>query len=156
MTKRKVKEELKKPDFVMVAFEGATVWIKEHLKLCVIAMSALVVIALAITGYRLYEAREDDRLQYQLQQGIALYQEYTINGNSQALQKAESNFKTVSSSRHRDINEVAELYLARIYYIQGKTEDARSLYTDVKNRASNALLKKLADTGLQNMSQPAK
>jgi predicted negative regulator of RcsB-dependent stress response len=156
MTKRKVKEELKKPDFIMVAIGRMTAWAKEHLKLCIIGASAVVVIALGLTAYRVYEAREDDTLQYQLEQGIAAYQEYSTNGSSQALQKAESTFKGISASRHKGLDAISKLYLAKIYYSQGKTEAARSLYLDVQSRASDSIVRKIAETALQQIGQPAK
>ncbi|HUJ89919.1 MAG TPA: hypothetical protein VLX12_06985 [Syntrophorhabdales bacterium] len=156
MTKRKVKEDLKKPDFVLVTLGRLTTWTKQHLRLCIIGVSALVVIGLALTAYRIYETGEDDKLQYQLEEGISAYQEYTTNGSGQALQKAESIFKNVSASRHKGLDEVAKLYLAKIYYSQGKSEDARTLYLSIKNRASNSILRKLAETALQHIGQPAK
>jgi predicted negative regulator of RcsB-dependent stress response len=156
MTKRKVKEELKKPDFMLVTLGRATTLVKEHLRLCIIGACAVVVIGLALTAYRMYEARENDKLQYQLQEGITAYQEYTTNGSGQALQKAESMFKSVSASGQRSLDEIAKLYLAKIYYSQGKSEDARSLYLDVKSRTSNSTLRKLAETALQRIGQPTK
>jgi hypothetical protein len=156
MTKRKVKEELKKPDFMFVMIGRVIGWTKEHLRLCIIGASALVVLALALTAYRMYEIREDDKLQYQLTEGISAFQEYAANGSGQALQKAETAFKTLSSSRHKSVDEVAKLYLAKIYYTQGKSEDARSLYLDVKSRASSSLLRNIADAALQHIGQPAK
>jgi hypothetical protein len=156
MTKRKVKEELRKPDFLLVTIGRVTAWAKEHLKLCIIGVSALVVIGLALTAYKMYEAREDDKLQYQLTEGIGAYQEYATNGSGQALQKAETAFKALSASRHEGVDEVAKLYLAKIYYTQGKSEDARSLYLDVKSRASNSILRKFAEDALQHFGQPAK
>ncbi len=156
MTKKKVKEELKRPDFVLVTLGRVTTFVKEHLRLCIIGVSALVVIGLALTAYRMYETRENDKLQYQLQEGITAYQEYTTNGSSQALQKAESIFKSVLASRQRGLDDIAKLYLAKIYYSQGKSEDARSLYLDVKSRTSNSILRKLAETALQRIGQPTK
>jgi hypothetical protein len=156
MTKRKVKEDLKKPDFMLVTLARLTTWTKQHLRLCIVAAAVLVVFGLALTAYRIYETGEADKLQYQLEEGISAYQEYTTNGSGQALQKAESIFKSVSASRHKALDEVAKLYLAKIYYSQGKSEDARSLYLDIKGRASNSILRKLAETALQHIGQPAK
>jgi hypothetical protein len=156
MTKRKVKEELKKPDFLLVTIERVMAWTKEHLKLCIIGVSALVVVGLALTAYQVYETREDDKLQYQLTEGISAFQEYATNGSGQALQKAETAFKALSSSHRKGVGEIAKLYLAKIYYTQGKSDDARSLYLDVKNRASSGILRKLAEGALQHIGQPAK
>lgn len=156
MTKRKVKEELKKPDFMLLTLGRVITWTKQHLRLCIIGVTVLVVIGLALTAYRIYETREDDKRQYQLTEGISAYQEYTTNGSGQALQKAESIFKSMSASHRKGLDEVAKLYLAKIYYAQGKSEDARSLYLDVKGRASDSTLRKLAEMALQRIGQPAK
>ncbi len=156
MTRRKVKEELKKPDFMMVAFEYATTWIREHVKLCIIVLSGVVVVGAAVTAYRVYENAEIDKVQYQLTEAIAAYQEYTINGSGPSLQRAESLFKNISASRRKELDKIAELYLAKIYYTQGKMSDARSLYNDVKNQPSNAILKTLAGIALQQIPQAAK
>ncbi len=156
MTKRKVKEELKKPDLLLVTIGRITAWTKEHLRLCVIGVSALIVLGLALTAFRMYQVREDDKLQYQLTEGIGAFEEYATNGSSQALQRAETAFKTLSASRHKGVDEIAKLYLARIYYSQGKNEDARSIYLDVKSRASNSVLRKLAETALLHLGPPAK
>ena len=156
MTKRKVREELKKPDFMLVMFERVTTWIKENLRLCIVGVAVLVVIGIALATYRIYEIRQDEKLQYQLQEGITAYQEYTTNGSSQALQKAESEFKGVVASRRKGLNEVAKLYLAKIYYSQGKSEDARSLYLDVKSQASSSVLRDLADAALRRIGPPTK
>jgi hypothetical protein len=156
MTKRKVKEELKKPDFLLVTIGRVTSWTREHLRLCIIGVSALVVIGLALTAYQMYETREDDKLQYRLTEGISAFQEYATNGSGQALQRAETAFKAVSASHRKGVDEVAKLYLAKIYYAQGKNEDARALYADVKSRASSSILSKFAEVALQSIGQPAK
>ena len=156
MTKRKVKEDLKKPDFLLVTVGRVTAWTREHLRLCIIGLSALVVLGIALTGYKMYEIREDDKLQYQLTEGISAFQEFATNGSGQALQKAQTAFKALSASHHKGVDEVAKLYLAKIYYTQGKSEDARSLYLDVKSRASSSLLRKLAEAALQHIGQAAK
>jgi hypothetical protein len=156
VTKRKVKEELKRPDILLAAIGHVASWVREHVRLCVIGAVALVVIALAVTGYRIYEAGQDEKLQYQLTEGIRLFQEYTVNGNSEALKEAESAFKGLSTSRTKGMDDIAKLYLGKIYYSRGKTEDAKALYLDVKNRSSNGTLRKLAEASLQFYSQPAK
>ncbi len=156
MTKRKVKEELKKPDFIMVTIERLTSWSREHLRVCIISLAALVVVGSAVAAYRIYDGRQDDRVQYQLEEGIIAYQEYTVSGSGQALQKAESTFKGVSSSHRKGLDDISNLYLARIYQSQGKTEEARTLYLNVKSRSSDRTLGQLAESALQHFGTAAK
>ena len=156
MTKRKVKEELKRPDILLAAIGHVVSWVREHVRLCVIGAVALVAIALAVTGYKIYQAGQDEKLQYQLTEGIRSFQEYTMNGSDEALKKAESDFKALSTSRTKGVDDIAKLYLGKIYYTRGKPEDAKALYLDVKNRSSNGTLRKLAEAALQSLGQPAK
>lgn len=156
MTKKKVKEELKRPDIVLAAIGHVAGWVKEHTRLCVIGAVVLVAIALAVTGYRIYQANEDEKLQYQLTEGIRAFQELAISGSEDALKKAESAFKALSRSRAKGVDDIAKLYLGKIYYSVGNTEEARALYLDVKDRGSDGTLRKLAETALQSMSQPPK
>jgi hypothetical protein len=156
VTKRKVKEELKRPDILLAAIGYVVGWVKEHVRVCVIGAVALVAIALAVTGYKIYQANEDEKLQYQLTEGIRSFQEYAMNGSDEAFKKAESAFKALSTSRTKGVDDIAKLYLGKIYYSRGKTEDAKALYLDVKNQSSNGTLRKLAEAGLQLISQPAK
>ncbi len=156
MTKKKVKEELKKPDFVLVTIGRAVTWAKEHARLCVIGAIVVVIAGLAVMGWRIYQAREDDKLQYQLAEGIGSFQEYNVNGSNDSLKQAESIFKGLSTTGPRGVSDIAKLYLGKIYYIRGKVEDARAVYLDVKNRSSNGTLRKLAEAALQFTGAPAK
>ena len=79
-----------------------------------------------------------------------------MNGSDEALKKAESDFKALSTSRTKGVDDIAKLYLGKIYYTRGKPEDAKALYLDVKNRSSNGTLRKLAEAALQSLGQPAK
>jgi hypothetical protein len=88
VTKRKVKEELKRPDILLAAIGYVVGWVKEHVRVCVIGAVALVAIALAVTGYKIYQANEDEKLQYQLTEGIRSFQEYAMNGSDEALRHA--------------------------------------------------------------------
>ena len=156
MTKRKVKEELKRPDILLTAIGHTADWVKEHVRLCVIGAVVLVAVALAVTGYRMYQASQDEKVQYQLAAGMRSFQEYAMNGSDDALKKAEAAFKALSESRARDVDDIGRLYLGKIYYAQGKTEDAKALYLQVKEKSPDATLRKFAEAALQFVSQPAK
>ena len=156
MTKKKVKEELKRPDILLATIGHVAGWVKEHVRLCVIGAVVLVAVAFAATGYRMYQASQDERVQYQLAVGMRSFQEYAMNGSDDALKKAESAFKALSASHTRDVNDIARLYLGKIYYAQGKAEDAKALYLQVKDKGTDATLRKFAEAALQSVSQPAK
>ncbi len=156
MTKRKVKEELKRPDVLLSAIGHLAGWVREHVRLCVIGLVVLVAVALAVTGYRMYQASQDQRVQYELASAMRSFQEYAMNGSEDALKKAESSFKALSASHTRDVDDIARLYLGKIYYSQGKTEDAKALYLRVKDKSPDASLRKFAEAALLLVSQPAK
>lgn len=156
MTKKKVKEELKKPDILLSAIGQVHAWVKKHARLCVIGLIALVFIALAVTGVRMYQLRADEEMQYRLTDAIKAFEEYANGGKEEALKKAESTFKDLSASGHSGVREIALLYLGKIYYLQGKKEDARAQYTKAKNNASSTLIAKLAESGLKNLEVPSK
>jgi predicted negative regulator of RcsB-dependent stress response len=156
VTKKKVKEELKKPDIVLLAIERVTGWVKQHARLCIIGLVVLAVIAVAITGVRIYQARVDEEMQYRLAEGIKAFQEYASGGKEDSLKKAESIFKGLSTSGRNGIEEIALLYLGKIYYLQGKNEDAKAQYQKVKGRAGSSVIVSLAESGLKNSEPPAK
>jgi hypothetical protein len=156
VTKRKVKEELKRPDILLLAIARVSGLVKEHARLCIIGLIALAVIALAITGVRIYQARADEEMQYRLAEGIKAFQEYAYGGKEESLKKAESIFKELSASRRSGVEEIAMLYLGKVYYLQGKSEDAKAQYIKAKNQASNTVITKLAEAGLKNAETPSK
>ena len=156
MTKKKVKEELKKPDFVLLAIEKVSGWVKQHARLCIIGLVVLAVIATAITGVRIYQARADEEMQYRLAEGIKAFQEYASGGKEDSLKKAESIFQRLSTSRRNGIEEIALLYLGKIYYLQGKNEDAKAQYLKAKNQTGSSVIAGLAESGLKNAEPPSK
>lgn len=131
-------------------------WVKEHAKLCIIGLVVLVVIALAITGVRMYQARADEEMQYRLAEGIKAFQEYAYGDKAESFKKAESIFKELSAARHSGVEEIALLYLGKLYYLQGKGEDAKTQYLKAKNQASDSMITKLAESGLKNAETPSK
>jgi predicted negative regulator of RcsB-dependent stress response len=156
VTKRKVKEELKRPDILLATIGHVAGWVREHVRLCVIGLVVLVAAALAVTGYRMYQASQDEKIQYELAAAMRSFQEFAMNGSDDALKKAESGFKSLSTSHTRDVSDIARLYLGKIYYSQGKTEDAKALYLRVKDKSPDATLRKIAEAALQIVSQPAR
>jgi hypothetical protein len=153
MTKKIVKEELKKEDFFFSAFDQCRDWVVQNTKTTIIGVA--VVVALAVLGwaYTSYLSDKNDRVQTTLSAAIRDYQEYTVSKKAEALPKAEASFKKVEKEGSGGVRDVARIYLARIALIQGKKDQAKSLYDQVAKRPADEVTKKLAETGLQEVSK---
>lgn len=151
MAKKKIKEEIKKPDIVMVTLERVARWVKTNPRTCIIAVIVAVVIGLSAWGYQIYEDRKDEKVQHMIADGINNFQQYTFAKKEDALGKAESAFRNVLNERSGGPGDVAKLYLARIAIIKGKGDEARALYEEILNNPSNDTVKKLSEKSLQEL-----
>jgi hypothetical protein len=149
MPGKKMKQEIRKPDFFQTAFRQVLEWTKGHRKVCIAAAAAVLVAALAVWGYGAYRAGEDEKAQYALFQGLNAFRDYTANPNGDGLLKAEGSFKKVAGESSGGLRDVARLYLARIAAIKGMKEQARSLYAEISKKPANDVIKKLSEIGLQ-------
>lgn len=148
MAKRKIKQELKRPDIVMRAFEFTIRWIKANLKLCIAGIAAALIIFMCIFAYTLYSKKQDDRAQYLLSQGIKSFAEYNTSGSEDALKKAEDAFKRTANEKRKKTQSIAKLYLGKIYYLKGKVEDAKKVYREVLSESSEPVIKMLSEKAL--------
>jgi hypothetical protein len=153
MPRRKIREELKKEDFFLSAFEKWKRWIRENLRACIIGAAVVVLLGLSGWAYAAYQASKDERSQYVLATGIASFQEYAMANKTDALPKAEASFREVAKNGSDGLRDAAQLYLARIAVIKGNREEAKSLYSRIARKPANDVVKKLAETGLQNVGE---
>ncbi|OPY67537.1 MAG: hypothetical protein A4E57_02267 [Syntrophorhabdaceae bacterium PtaU1.Bin034] len=152
-TKKKIKEEIKKPDVLLTAFDRVTFWLKANMRTCIIIATIVVLAGLAGWGYAVYRANKDDKVQYLLSEGIRSFQEYSMAGKTESLAKAETTLKDVVRDGSSGIRDVAKLYLARIAVIKGAKEEARGLYNQILKNPSNDVVKRLSETGLQEIEK---
>lgn len=151
MAKKKIKEEIKKPDIVLATLERLVGWVKGNPKTCVIALMVAVLVGLSIWAYEMYEARKDERVQSMVAEGISNFQQYAFAKKEDALGKAESAFRDVLKERSGGPGDVARLYLAKIATIKGKNDEARALYNEVLSNPSNEVVRKLSEKSLQDL-----
>jgi hypothetical protein len=151
MPRRKIREELKKEDFFLSTFEKWKTWIRENLRACIIGAGVVVLLGLSGWAFAAYQASKDERTQYVLATGIASFQEYATANKADALRKAEASFREVVKNSSDGLRDAARLYLARIAVIKGNKEEAKFLYSRIARKPSNDVVKKLAETGLQNI-----
>jgi hypothetical protein len=153
MARRKIKEEIKKPDILLSAFQHFLDWIKANTRTCIVGGIVIIVIGLSTWGYVAYRASEEEKAQYALFQGIRGFQEYSVTNKADALSGAESSFKRVAKEGSRGIRNIAKLYLARIAALKGNKQEAKALYGEVARRSSNDVTKKLSETALQDLEK---
>lgn len=153
MAKKKHKEIVHKPDVVITTIEFAMQFIRNNLKQCI---AGFVLLLIAITfgyAYFLYAKNQYDKTQYHLSQGMRSFDEYSMNGKKEELEKAETIFNDVAQKKKGESYYIAKLYLAKINYVRGKSEDAEKLYREVLGGTSNITLKTLSEKALQHIDK---
>ena len=104
MTKRKVKEEIKKPDIVLRAVAFILDWAKTNTKACVIGLIVVVVICSSLFGYSFYAKRQNDKVQFMLSQAIQTFGESTVSSSIEKLNVAETLFNSIINENNKKIN----------------------------------------------------
>jgi hypothetical protein len=149
MPTKKMKQEIRQPDFFQSALRDATEWTKGHRAVCIAGLSIVLVIVLAAWGYTAYSAAQNEKAQYALAQGMDSFRDYMANPKADGLSKAEGSFEKAARESSGGLRDVARLYLARIAAIKGMNEQARSLYAEINKKPANDVTKKLSGIGLQ-------
>ena len=146
---RKKKEELKKTDFITKSLENISSYVRDNTRTCIIGASSVVLVALAISAYVVYEARRNDNIQYILSQALNTFKDYSTTESDETLAKAKDLFGRVAKENMKETGRIAELYLAKIASLQGKNGDAEKTYQRIAKESSNSLIKSLAEAPLQ-------
>ena len=153
MTKRKVKEEIKKPDIVLRAVAVILDWAKTNTKACVIGLIVVVVICSSLFGYSFYAKRQNDKVQFMLSQAIQTFGESTVSSSIEKLNVAETLFNSIINENNKKINIIARLYLARINHIKGKLEEAKRLYLEVQGQSDDPVVKSITEQALKQFDK---
>ncbi|HAR95753.1 MAG TPA: hypothetical protein DCR97_07300 [Deltaproteobacteria bacterium] len=151
MTRRNTVSEAKKPDIVIASFEKSLQWIKLNPKPVCIAGATIVVLAGLFIGFRFYEDRRDERVQYLLSQGLRNYQEFLLAGQQDSLTKAESSFRELLRENPKGTDNIARLYLGKISRAQNRLDEAHTYYAQVAQSSGDPLIKKFASSALQEL-----
>jgi predicted negative regulator of RcsB-dependent stress response len=153
MAKKQTKELIKKPDFLIVFVETAYIFIKNNLRNFIIGIVIFFVAALSVYGYTVYSSKQEEKAQSTLFQGIRSFEEYSQTGKQESLTNAENVFQTLIKEKRGKAYQIARLYLATIYTMQGKTEDAKALYREIMKNSPDTILKTLAEQALQGLEK---
>jgi len=153
MAKKQTKELIKKPDFLIVFVETAYIFIKNNLRNFIIGIVIFFVAALSVYGYTVYSSKQEEKAQSTLFQGIRSFEEYSQTGKQESLTNAENIFQTLIKEKRGKAYQIARLYLATIYSMQGKTEEARTLYREIMKNSPDTILKTLAEQALQGLEK---
>jgi predicted negative regulator of RcsB-dependent stress response len=148
MTKKAVKQQIKKPDILLKTIASVYGFVRSNLRTCILGLFACVIVASAVYGYVLYENRKNDQAQYLLHNAMKTYEAYMVAGNEEDLKKAEDAFKNILAQKQGKTYKIARLYLARIQYLYGKKDEAVRLYRDVLKDSPDSLLKTLAEKAI--------
>jgi len=153
MTKRKIKEEIKKPDIVIRSVTATIDWIKNNMKACIIGLIIVFVISSSLFGYSVYSKRQDDKIQFMLSQAIQTFGEFTASGNVEKMNIAETLFNSILRENNNKMNAVARLYLAKISYMKGKPEEAKKLYQEVQSQSNDPAILSIAEKAIQQIDK---
>ncbi len=150
MPRKKIKEEIRKPDILIRAIENALMLVRTHYKLCIIALAAICLIGVSVYGYAAYQDKKNEKAQSQLFDGIKSLEEFNTTGKKESLEKASEVFQKVIALKRGNISKTAKLYLSTVYATKGRNEEARKILTELSKDESD-LLAAIATKTLQHM-----
>ncbi|HEY3276468.1 MAG TPA: hypothetical protein VGJ94_07590 [Syntrophorhabdaceae bacterium] len=143
-------EEIKKPDFLMVAVQSAITYVRTHLKLVIIAAAVCCIAGLSVFAYAAYEDRKSAKAQSAIMEGVKSLESYNQAGKKEDLDKAETIFQKVVKEKPGKIYMVAELYLGTVYALKGRADDAKNIYRRLA-RKGPTVVRMLAEKALLNL-----
>jgi predicted negative regulator of RcsB-dependent stress response len=153
MAKKQTKELIRKPDFLLKFIETAYVFIRNNLRNFIIGIVIFFVAVLSVYGYTVYSHKQEEKAQATLFQGIRSFEEYSQTGKQESLASAVNVFQTLVKEKRGKAYQIARLYLATIYAMQGKPEEAKTLYQDIIKSSPDTILKTLAEQAVQNLEK---
>jgi predicted negative regulator of RcsB-dependent stress response len=153
MAKKQTKELIKKPDFLLTFIETVYIFIKNNLRNFIIGIVIFFFAALSVYGYTIYSHKQEEKAQETLYQGIRSFEDYSQTGKQESLVNAENVFQALIKEKRGKAYHIANLYLATIYTMKGKAEDAKALYQEVVRNSPDTILKTLAEQALQGLEK---
>jgi len=153
MAKKQTKELIGKPDFLLSFIETAYIFIQENVRSFIIGAVIFVVAIASVYGYVLYSRNQEEKSQATLFQGIKSFEEYGQTGKQESLTNAENVFQSLVKEKRGKAHKIARLYLATIYSMQAKIDNAKPLYQEVVKDSSGTILQTLAEQALQSLEK---
>jgi hypothetical protein len=153
MVRKKEKELIHKPDIVVQAFESVSAYIRDNSKQCMYGLAALLIIIAAVVSYIVYANHRDEKVQYQITQGMVAWETYGQTRAAGDIDKAEGIFQKIASGASGKPRYISKLYLANINMARGKHDEALKLYQEVSRDSSNKSLSYLADNAIKSIEK---
>jgi hypothetical protein len=150
MTKRNIKQEIKRPDIVITTAEMVIAYVRTHLRLVIIALIVCCLAALSVYAYAAYEERKSEKAQVTIMEGVKSLEAFNRSGKKEDLDKAEAVLQKVVKEKPGKVYMVAELYLGTVYAVKGRSEDARKIYERLAKHGPD-MLRMLAQKALSNL-----
>ena len=147
------KEFVRKPDFVMRGAASLIQFVKDHSKECIIGIIILFLAAAASFAYTLHQQNRDDAVQYQLSTAISAFDSYSAKGSKEDLEKAEKLFNEIVGKKRGQSQYVAKLYLAKLSYMRGDSQNAKKYYEEVAKYTSSTSLKAIAEGAISHIDK---
>ena len=151
MVKKRIKQEIRKPDIFTTAMETAFRFVTANIKLFIIGAVVFCVGGLAAYGYAAYEGKKNEKAQVSLTEAITSLEQFNVTGKKEDLDKAETIFNKIAKERPGKVYLVAKLYLGSVYTLKGQTDDAKKIYQEL-SKGSPTAIKVLAERALQNLN----
>ncbi len=153
MTKKKEKELIRKPDVFLTLFTETTQFIRLHSRQCIAALVIFLLACAAGYVYIQHSRSQYDKIQYQLSQGVQSFAAYSVEGKQEDINKAEGIFNEIAQKKKGKSYYIAKLYLAKIQYLKGKSEDAKKIYQEILKGTSDSMLKTLSERAIQHLDK---
>ncbi len=153
MTRKKEKEIIHQPDVLVKTLETVTAYIRDNTRQCIYGLVVLIIVIAGVASYFVYSHYQDQRLQYELTQGIKAFDTYSRSGTAGDMDKADGIFQKIAAGSSGKPRYIAKMYLARINMARGKTQEAVKLYQEVSRNSSNQAITYLADNALKNIEK---
>lgn len=153
MARKREKEIIHKPDILVQAFDSVSTYIRVNTRQCLYGLAALIVIVAVVVSYAVYAHYQDQKVQYQLAQGMKAVEMYGQTRAPADIDKAEGIFQGIVSGASGKSRYIAKLYLANISMAKGKREEAIKLYQEVSRDSSNQALTYLADKAIKSIEK---
>lgn len=151
MAKKKVKNEIKRPDAVAKTMGYLTNIIRENPRKIGLYGAILLFVILVIVGYNIYAKRVNEEVQQRLFTGINALSNYSLSGEEKDLKRAEAEFEYVVKKGQKNIKGIAKLYLGRISLIKGKEEEAKRIFKEIENGPYDPLIKSLSTNAIKSL-----
>ncbi|HOW55610.1 MAG TPA: tetratricopeptide repeat protein [Syntrophorhabdaceae bacterium] len=153
MTRKKEKEIIHQPDILVKTLETVTAYIRSNTKQCIYGLIAFFIIVAGAASYFVYAHYQDQKMQYELTQGIKAFELYGRSAAASDIDKADGIFQKIASASRGKSRYIAKMYLAKINMARGKTQEAAKLYQEVSLNSSNQSLAYLANNALKNIEK---